>query len=110
MFEVAFLYARPGFGVLGQVRIEFDPQSLLDKGWDFLEKVEQVRNLYENASFASRIGLCDSLALINVAGVLGGVSNGGQQPSDLALACFYNATRDLLTVPYTGWNPLPELP
>ncbi len=107
IIEVAFMYARPGFGVLAQGRIQFDPEALLEKGWDYAGAATDVYGLGGNAHFASHIGLCDSLALINVAGVLGGVSNGGQGLSNLTLTCFYNALTEPVGTPLG--NPLPEI-
>jgi hypothetical protein len=108
IIEVAFMYARPGFGVLAQGRIQFDPEALLEKGWDIADAAQEVEGARENAGFASKVALCDSLTLINIAGVLGGVSNGGQNLSNLALSCFYNALREPLATPLG--NPVPEIP
>lgn len=104
IIEVAFLYSRPGFSVLGRASLKFDPAKLEDTLIDLGLQSTDINTLALNASFAQGIGVCSAATFLVTSEVLGGLTNGGTGVSNVLLGCFGNALTGFLDNPLG--NPL----
>ncbi len=104
IIEVAFLYSRPGFSVLGRASLKFDPTKLEDILTDLGLQSTDIYSLVSNVSAAKEIGVCDAAAFLVTSEVLGGLTNGGPRVSNVLQGCFGDALAGFLDNPFG--NPL----
>jgi RHS repeat-associated protein len=104
IIEVAFLYSRPGFSVLGRVSLKFDPTKLEDALIDLGLKSSDVYTLTLSATAARGVGICDAATFLVASEVLGGLSNGGPGVSNALQGCFADALAGFLD--NAIYNPL----
>jgi RHS repeat-associated protein len=91
IIEVAFLFSRPGFSVLGRASLTFDPTKVEDSLIDLGLQGSDVLNLTLNVTSARGIGVCDAATLLVASAVLGGFSSGGAVVSNVLQDCFADA-------------------
>jgi RHS repeat-associated protein len=104
IIELAFLYSRPGFSVLGRASLKFDPTKLEDNLIELGLQTTDTNIVALNASFAQGIGVCDAATFLVTSEVLGGLTNGGPAVSNVLQGCFGDALTGFLDNPID--NPL----